>query len=97
MRYRDLPRRHRAETRPSQTRNGLHPHQLIIGDSLENVRTGLEGGASIIGVTSGKTTGAELAAPGADITLDSLEAISKLRASNEEPTVRREQREGLPP
>ncbi|MFB7311498.1 HAD hydrolase-like protein [Streptomyces sp. NPDC056192] len=63
---------------------------MIIGDFLEDVRTGLEGGASVIGVTSGKTTGAELAAAGADITLDSLEGISKLRASTEELTVRRE-------
>lgn len=63
---------------------------VIIGDSLEDVRTGLEGGASVIGVTSGKTSGAELAAAGADIILDSLEDISKLRASIEELTVRRE-------
>ncbi|MGI5259324.1 HAD hydrolase-like protein [Streptomyces angustmyceticus] len=29
---------------------------VIIGDSLEDVRTGLVGGASVLGVTSGKTS-----------------------------------------
>ncbi|MDN3025658.1 HAD hydrolase-like protein [Streptomyces sp. S.PB5] len=60
---------------------------VIIGDSLEDVRTGLEGGASVIGVTSGKTTGDELAAAGADIVLDSLEDVPKLCASIKDVTV----------
>ncbi|MFG2684412.1 HAD family hydrolase [Streptomyces sp. NPDC048392] len=64
-----------------------HANTVIIGDSLEDVRTGLEGGVSVIGVTSGKTTGNELAAAGADIILDSLEDISKLRTSIERLTV----------
>ncbi len=63
---------------------------VIIGDSLEDVRTGLEGGASVIGVTSGKTTRDELAATGADIILDSLEDIARLRASIEKVTARPE-------
>ncbi|MEU6138738.1 HAD hydrolase-like protein [Streptomyces sp. NPDC047081] len=67
-----------------------HDNTVIIGDSLEDVRTGLEGGASVIGVTSGKTTGAELVAAGADIVLDSLEDFSKLQASIERVTVRRD-------
>ncbi|MEU6254308.1 haloacid dehalogenase-like hydrolase [Streptomyces sp. NPDC047043] len=62
---------------------------VIIGDSLEDVRTGLGGGAAVIGVVSGKTTGDELAAAGADIVLDSLEALPKLCASIEYVTVRR--------
>jgi phosphoglycolate phosphatase len=45
---------------------------VIIGDSLEDVRTGAEGGASVIAVASGTTPAAELAAAGADRVLDSL-------------------------
>lgn len=66
-----------------------HANTVIIGDSLEDVRTGLEGGASVIGVASGKTTADELGAAGADIVLDSLEDVSQLRASIEEVTVGR--------
>ncbi|WP_171110836.1 MULTISPECIES: haloacid dehalogenase-like hydrolase [unclassified Streptomyces] len=51
---------------------------VIIGDSLEDVRTGLEGGAPVIGVASGKTTAAELASAGADVVLDSLEDVPRL-------------------
>jgi phosphoglycolate phosphatase len=38
---------------------------VIIGDSLEDVRTGREGGASVIGVASGTTSAEELAEAGA--------------------------------
>ncbi|MGW1053497.1 HAD family hydrolase [Streptomyces sp. NPDC002521] len=51
---------------------------VIIGDSLEDVRTGLEGGAPVIGVASGKTTADELASAGADVVLDSLEDVPRL-------------------
>ncbi|MFI1649771.1 HAD family hydrolase [Streptomyces avidinii] len=51
---------------------------VIIGDSLEDVRTGLEGGAPVIGVASGKTTAAELTAAGADLVLDSLSDVSRV-------------------
>lgn len=51
---------------------------VIVGDSLEDVRTGLEGGAPVIGVASGKTTAAELALAGADVVLDSLEDVPRL-------------------
>ncbi|MBP5935347.1 HAD family hydrolase [Streptomyces acidiscabies] len=51
---------------------------VIIGDSLEDVRTGLEGGAAVIAVTSGKATADELAAAGADLVLDSLEDVPRL-------------------
>ncbi|MFI5796293.1 HAD family hydrolase [Streptomyces sp. NPDC051677] len=51
---------------------------VIVGDSLEDVRTGLEGGASVIGVASGKTTADELASAGADLVLDSLEDVPRL-------------------
>ncbi|MER5218098.1 haloacid dehalogenase-like hydrolase [Streptomyces sp. NPDC002838] len=51
---------------------------VIIGDSLEDVRTGLEGGAPVIGVASGKTTAAELSTAGADVVLDSLEDVPRL-------------------
>ncbi|MFI2204715.1 HAD family hydrolase [Streptomyces sp. NPDC020192] len=51
---------------------------VIIGDSLEDVRTGLEGGAPVIGVASGKTSAAELSSAGADLVLESLEDVPKL-------------------
>ncbi|TCR22922.1 haloacid dehalogenase-like hydrolase [Streptomyces sp. BK205] len=51
---------------------------VIIGDSLEDVRTGQEGGAPVIAVASGKTTAEELASAGADIVLDSLEETPQL-------------------
>ncbi|MEU0815138.1 HAD family hydrolase [Streptomyces mirabilis] len=51
---------------------------VIIGDSLEDVRTGLEGGAPVIGIASGKTTAGELASAGADVVLDSLEDVPQL-------------------
>lgn len=51
---------------------------VIIGDSLEDVRTGVEGGASVIGIASGKTTARDLASAGADAVLDSLEDTERL-------------------
>ncbi|KUO22196.1 phosphoglycolate phosphatase [Streptomyces dysideae] len=51
---------------------------VIIGDSLEDVRTGLEGGAPVIGVASGKTSADELASAGADVVLESLEDVPRL-------------------
>ncbi|MFG2918322.1 haloacid dehalogenase-like hydrolase [Kitasatospora sp. NPDC048298] len=45
---------------------------VIIGDSLEDVRTGVEGGAAVIAVASGTTTADQLAEAGADRVLDSL-------------------------
>ncbi|MFE9597118.1 HAD family hydrolase [Streptomyces hokutonensis] len=51
---------------------------VVIGDSLEDVCTGIEGGASVIGIASGKTTARELASAGADVVLDSLENVRQL-------------------
>ncbi|MEU9245748.1 haloacid dehalogenase-like hydrolase [Streptomyces sp. NPDC048385] len=65
----------------AQTKYGTvftHTNTVIIGDSLEDVRTGLEGGALVIGIASGKTTAAELTAAGADLVLDSLEDVARL-------------------
>jgi phosphoglycolate phosphatase len=45
---------------------------VIIGDSLEDVATGREGGAAVLGVASGTTSAAELRAAGADLVLDDL-------------------------
>ncbi|OXY92011.1 phosphoglycolate phosphatase [Streptomyces diastatochromogenes] len=53
-------------------------NSVIIGDSLEDVRTGLEGGAPVIGVASGKTSADELQSAGADVVLDSLEDVPRL-------------------
>ncbi len=46
---------------------------VIIGDSLEDVRTGAEGGAKVIAVASGTTSAEQLAAAGADRVLDNLQ------------------------
>ncbi|MGW3498609.1 HAD family hydrolase [Streptomyces sp. NPDC001020] len=61
-----------ALVRVAQQRAGTrHAHTftrnttVIIGDSLEDVRTGREGGASVIGVASGTASAEELAAAGA--------------------------------
>ncbi|MCX4776777.1 HAD family hydrolase [Streptomyces sp. NBC_01264] len=51
---------------------------VIIGDSLEDVRTGLEGGAPVIGIASGKTTAAELTEAGADLVFDSLADVARV-------------------
>jgi phosphoglycolate phosphatase-like HAD superfamily hydrolase len=45
---------------------------VIIGDSLEDVRTGREGGASVIAVASDTTSADELAAAGADHVIGDL-------------------------
>lgn len=54
---------------------------MIIGDSLEDVRTGLVGGASVLGVTSGKTSAQDLKEAGAEVVLDSLENVAQLVAA----------------
>jgi phosphoglycolate phosphatase-like HAD superfamily hydrolase len=45
---------------------------VIIGDSLEDVTTGREGGAQVIAVASGTTPAADLARAGADVVLADL-------------------------
>ncbi|MEV6723578.1 haloacid dehalogenase-like hydrolase [Streptomyces xanthochromogenes] len=54
---------------------------VIIGDSLEDVRTGLEGGALVLGVASGKTSAQDLKGAGADVVLDTLEDVRRLMAA----------------
>jgi NAD(P)-dependent dehydrogenase (short-subunit alcohol dehydrogenase family) len=51
---------------------------VIVGDSLEDVRSGLEGGARVIGVASGTTTAEQLAAAGADVVLPDLRDAHRL-------------------
>ncbi|MEU2227010.1 haloacid dehalogenase-like hydrolase [Streptomyces sp. NPDC018347] len=51
---------------------------VIVGDSLEDVRTGLEGGAKVIGVASGTTTEQQLHAAGAHHVLPDLTATTVL-------------------
>ncbi|MEJ8657113.1 HAD family hydrolase [Streptomyces sp. MS1.AVA.4] len=51
---------------------------VIIGDSLEDVRTGLEGGAAVIGVPSGKTSARDLKEAAADVVLQNLEDVRQL-------------------
>jgi len=45
---------------------------VIVGDSLEDVVTGREGEAAVLGVASGTTSTAELRTAGADLVLDDL-------------------------
>ncbi|MFF2777078.1 HAD hydrolase-like protein [Streptomyces sp. NPDC058052] len=52
---------------------------VIIGDSLEDVRTGLEGGAAVVAVASGKTPAPVLRDAGADVVLETLEDLQALR------------------
>ncbi|MEW1700879.1 haloacid dehalogenase-like hydrolase [Streptomyces sp. NPDC091278] len=51
---------------------------VIIGDSLEDVRTGLEGGAPVIAVASGKTPAPALRDAGAGVVLETLEDLQEL-------------------
>ncbi|MFI9588605.1 HAD family hydrolase [Streptomyces sp. NPDC052236] len=52
---------------------------VIIGDSLEDVRTGRQGGAAVIAVASGKTTANELKDAGAEVVLESLVDVKQVR------------------
>lgn len=45
---------------------------VIIGDSLEDVRTGVEGGARVLAVASGTTSADQLTGAGADVVLPDL-------------------------
>ncbi|MFI0218239.1 HAD family hydrolase [Streptomyces lydicus] len=51
---------------------------VIIGDSLEDVRTGLEGGAAVIAVASGATPATALQRAGANVVLDGLTDTHRL-------------------
>ncbi|MFD9483374.1 HAD family hydrolase [Streptomyces sp. NPDC059991] len=51
---------------------------VIIGDSLEDVRTGLEGGAAVLGIASGKTGASELKEAGADAVLEDLQDVQEV-------------------
>src|SRR5690606_15630592 len=63
---------------------------VIVGDSLEDVRTGLEGGAKVIAVASGTTTEQQLRAAGAEHVLPDLTAT---KARSEEHTSELQSRE----
>ncbi|MEE1763626.1 HAD family hydrolase [Streptomyces sp. SP18BB07] len=55
---------------------------VIIGDSLEDVRTGRDGGVvPVIGIASGTTSAAELERAGADVVLRSLEDVEGLETA----------------
>ncbi|MFC5956791.1 HAD family hydrolase [Streptomyces pratens] len=57
---------------------------VIIGDSLEDVRTGREGGAQVIGVASGTTSAEKLAAAGAcHVVPDLTDAQNVIRLINQ--------------
>lgn len=63
----------RAHGRPFTRAN-----TVIIGDSLQDVRTGQEGGARVIGVASGTTSAVALADAGADDVLEDLTDLVRL-------------------
>lgn len=54
---------------------------VIIGDSLEDIRTGVEGGARVIAVASGTTPAERLGAEGADAVLPDLTDTDLLLAT----------------
>ncbi|MBL0887186.1 HAD family hydrolase [Myceligenerans indicum] len=51
---------------------------VIVGDSLEDVRTGVEGGARVVGVAAGRTSAAALREAGADAVLPDLTDVERL-------------------
>ncbi|MFI6428001.1 HAD family hydrolase [Promicromonospora sp. NPDC050880] len=51
---------------------------VVVGDSLEDVRTGVEGGARVIAVASGTTPADRLAEAGADVVLPDLTDAARL-------------------
>lgn len=51
---------------------------VIVGDSLEDVRTGVEGGARVVGVAAGRTSTAALREAGADAVLPDLTDVELL-------------------
>lgn len=55
-----------------------HRNSVIIGDSLQDVRTGREGGARVIAVASGTTTASALADAGADHVIPDLTDTDRL-------------------
>ncbi|MDT0464806.1 HAD family hydrolase [Streptomyces gibsoniae] len=57
-------------------------NSVIIGDSLEDVRTGRDGGGvPVIGIASGTTSAADLERAGADVVLPSLEDVGRLETA----------------
>lgn len=54
---------------------------VIVGDSLEDVRTGREGGARVVGVAAGRTSAAALADAGADAVLPDLTDVKRLMSA----------------
>lgn len=54
---------------------------VIIGDSREDIITGREGGARVIGVATGTTSAGELRECGADVVLDDLQSAEAVVAA----------------
>jgi phosphoglycolate phosphatase-like HAD superfamily hydrolase len=54
---------------------------VIVGDSLEDVRTGIEGGARVVGVAAGRTSAGVLRDAGADVVLPDLTDVERLLAA----------------
>ena len=53
---------------------------VIVGDSLEDVATGSQGGAAVLGVASGVTSADELRTAGADLVIESLVDVAAVTA-----------------
>ncbi|MFF8481862.1 HAD family hydrolase [Streptomyces antibioticus] len=69
-----------AQDRAAEKHGGRfnRDNTVIVGDSLEDVRTGLEGGARVIAIASGTTTDRQLRAAGAQHVLPDLTSASTL-------------------
>ncbi|MGW8451323.1 HAD family hydrolase [Streptomyces niveus] len=58
-----------------------HGNTVIVGDSLQDVLTGREGGAKVVGVASGTTSAAELKSHGADRVIPDLTDVDRVLQS----------------
>ncbi|GAA1848398.1 HAD family hydrolase [Myceligenerans crystallogenes] len=69
-----------AQKRAAARRGGrfTRANTVIVGDSLEDVRTGIEGGARVIGVAGGRTSASALREAGADVVLADLTDVNRL-------------------
>ncbi|WP_078875307.1 HAD family hydrolase [Streptomyces sp. NRRL F-5053] len=75
--------------RRSASAYGFHfnrENTVIIGDSLQDIRTGREGGSKVIGVASGTTSAQQLTEAGADRVLPDLTDVEQLKAAIHELT-----------
>lgn len=68
-----------AQARAARRHGGpfTRENTVIVGDSLEDVRTGIEGGARVVGVAAGRTSAGALRDAGADVVLPDLTDVGR--------------------